>query len=276
MRPHLSVVIPAYNEAGNIRAGALEKATTYLASQPYNYEILVVDDGSEDATVAAAEEFARAHPSLRVIRNPHRGKAYTVATGMLAAEGDLVLFTDMDQATPLSESEQLLPWMERGFDVVIGSRGTVRRHAPRWRKLMSRCQILLRNLILGFQGVTDTQCGFKAFRRESATDILRHLHLYGIDASREVRGATVTSGFDVEVLYVAEKLGYRIKEVPVEWDYQRTRRVNMLKDSLRGLRDLVRIRLADARGAYAGTAASRRTESKAVDATRAKEAKARD
>jgi hypothetical protein len=116
---------------------------------------------------------------------------------------------------------------------------------------MSRGQVILRNLVLGFRGITDTQCGFKAFRREAIEPILSRLSLYSLETDWTVTGATVSSGFDVEVLFLARKLGYRIKEVPVEWDYQRTRRVNLLRDSLRGINDLLRIRLADWRGAYA-------------------------
>ncbi|MCS6774198.1 MAG: glycosyltransferase [Anaerolineae bacterium] len=251
MPPFLSVVIPAYNEATNIRAGALESVQCYLASQPYEHEVIVVDDGSLDETAALAESFAAAHPSFRVLRNPHRGKAYTVATGLRAAVGQVVLFTDMDQATPIHEVARLLPWYEQGYDVVIGSRGSYRRNAPLWRKAMSRSQMVLRNLILGFRDITDTQCGFKSFRGSVIAPILDNLHLYRFaNTPAEVQGATVTAGFDVELLFVAQRLGYRIKEVPVEWDYRHSRRVNLLRDSVRGLRELVEIRLADARGAY--------------------------
>jgi len=247
----LSVVIPAYNEEANIRAGALDQVARYLAAQDYAYQVLVVDDGSEDETPELIAAFAQQHAGFHLIRAPHGGKAAAIIKGMLAAQGEVVLFSDMDQATPIAETARLLPWFEQGFDVVIGSRGTVRRNAPWWRKLMSLSQIVLRNLILGFRGITDTQCGFKAFRREAVARIFGRLSLYDQRTDLEVKGATVTSGFDVEVLFIARKLGYRIKEVPVEWDYRRSRRVNLLKDSLRGVYDLLRIRLADWRGAYA-------------------------
>ncbi len=252
MRPFLSVVIPAYNEAANIRAGSLDKVARYLSEQEYVYQVLVVDDGSQDETVAVAEAFAQKHPDFRVISAPHRGKASAIVTGLLAAEGEIVVFTDMDQATPIDETANLLPWFEQGYDVVIGSRGTVRRNAPWWRKVMSHGQIVLRNLILGFRDVTDTQCGFKAFRHQVIEPILSRLNLYGRQADDDIQVATVDAGFDVEMLFVAQKLGYRIKDVPVEWDYQRSRRVNLLRDSLRGVADLLRIRLADWRGVYGG------------------------
>ena len=184
------------------------------------------------------------------MRNPHRGKAFTVATGMLQAQGDIVLFTDMDQATPISESGRLLPFFEQGYHVVIGSRGTVRHNAPLWRRVMSGSQVLLRNLILGFRDITDTQCGFKAFRREAVGPILNGLTIYAQRDVKEVQGASVSAGFDVEMLFVARKLGFRVREVPVQWDYRFSRRVNLLRDSIRGLRELISIRMADARGAY--------------------------
>lgn len=252
MSLYLSVVIPAYNEAANIRSGSLTSVYDYLSAQPYLYEVIIVDDGSADETATLAEDFAAQHRNFRLIRNPHRGKAFTVATGLRAAGGEIVLFTDMDQATPIQETAKLLPWYERGYDVVIGSRGTYRRNAPLWRKFMSRSQILLRNLILGFKDITDTQCGFKSFRGSAVGPILDRLHLYNFANHAEVHGATVTAGFDVEVLFVAQRLGYRVKEVPVEWDYRHSRRVNLLRDSLRGVRELLEIRAADLRGAYSG------------------------
>lgn len=250
MGPFLSVVIPAFNEESNLRAGVLTQVAAYLDKQPYTYEALVVDDGSEDATAALVEAFAAQHPHFRLLRNPHQGKAHTVITGVLAAGGEIVLFTDMDQATPIGELAALLPCFDQGYDVVFGSRGNLRRGAPWWRQIMSRAMIVLRGLIVNLPGVTDTQCGFKAFRGAAARDIFRHMRLYAPGCESHVRGAVVAAGFDVETLFVARKFKYRIKEVPVTWDYARTRRVSFVRDSLRGLRDLARIRLNDLRGLY--------------------------
>ena len=250
MAPYLSVVIPAYNEETNLRAGALEKVARYLDRQPYSYEVLVVDDGSEDSTAALAEGFAARHPGFRLLRAPHGGKARAIIAGILAAQGEIVLFTDMDQATPITELGALLPWFEQGYDVVFGSRGTLRRGAPWWRQIMSRAQIILRGLIVNLSDVTDTQCGFKAFRGPAARRIFQRLQLYVPGQRRAAPGAVISSGFDVEALFIARKLGYRIKEVPVAWDYARTRRVSFWRDSLRGVRDLVRIRWNDLRGLY--------------------------
>jgi dolichyl-phosphate beta-glucosyltransferase len=250
MSPYLSVVIPAYNEEANLHGGALQKVAGYLDQQAYGYEVLVVDDGSEDSTPALVEAFVAGHPHFHLLRNPHRGKAHAVISGMLAARGDVVLFTDMDQATPISEVARLLPWFDQGYDVVFGSRGLLRRGAPWWRQIMSRAMIVLRRLIVNLPGVSDTQCGFKAFRGSAARRIFQHLHLYAPGRGRRVQGGVVAAAFDVEALFVARKLGYRLKEVPVRWDYARTRRVSFWRDSLRGLRDLARIRLNDVRGRY--------------------------
>lgn len=250
MEPFLSVVIPAFNEETNLRAGALEGVADYLARQPYAYEVLVVDDGSEDGTAALVEAFVARHARFQLLRNPHQGKAHTVISGVLAAQGDIILFTDMDQATPITEVANLLPWFEQGYDVVFGSRGLVRRGAPWWRRFMSRAMIALRGLVVNLPDITDTQCGFKAFRASAANNIFRHMHLYAPDQAQAVRGAVVAAGFDVETLFVARKLGYRLKEVPVTWDYASSHRVSFVRDSVRGLRDLARIRINDMRGRY--------------------------
>jgi glycosyltransferase involved in cell wall biosynthesis len=237
----ISIVIPAYNEETNIRLGALDKVSRYLDQQSYEWEVLVVNDGSSDMTKPLIEEFIKTNRKFQLIDNPHQGKAATVITGVKAAKGTYVLFSDLDQATPLKELEKLLPWFTEGFDVVIGSRKGERVGAPILRRIMANGFMILRTTLLGLNGITDTQCGFKAFRREAALDIFKRLELYG--ESKTVSGSMVTAGFDIEVLFLAKKLGYEIKEVPVEWHYVETRRVNPIKDSWQGLMDIIHIRL---------------------------------
>lgn len=244
----LSVVIPAFNEETNIRLGALDKVSRYLERQSYVWEVIVVDDGSTDATASLLDAFAQSNRGFRVIHNRHQGKAATVITGVRAARGNIVLFSDLDQATPIHQIEILLPWFERGFDVVIGSRNSRREGAPILRLIMARGFMMLRSLILGLSGVTDTQCGFKAFRRREALRIIDHLSLYG--TQHEVSGSMVTAGFDIEFLYLAKRLGYKIKEVPVEWHYVETRRVNPIMDSWQGLLDILKIRMNAWKGVY--------------------------
>lgn len=246
--PFLSVVIPAYNEETNIRLGAFDKVLRYLEGQPYTWEVIVVDDGSTDNTARLVEEVSVKSSHFQLIKNPHQGKAATVMTGIMESKGTIVLFSDLDQATPLKEVEKILPWFEKGFDVVIGSRKSKREGAPLLRRVMARGFMFLRTVVLGLKGISDTQCGFKAFRREVAQNIFKHLSLYG--KQKTVSGAMVTAGFDIEVLFLAKTLGYKIKEIPVEWHYVETRRVNPIKDSWEGLLDIVHIRINAWKGVY--------------------------
>lgn len=247
-KPFLSVVIPAYNEETNIRLGALDKVSRYLEKQSYTWEVVVVDDGSTDQTGKLLVDFSKVTPSFTVIHNDHLGKAWTVVTGMLAARGEIVLFCDLDQATPIREIEKLLPWFDHGFDVVIGSRSWKREGAPALRLMMARGFMMLRSAFLGLRGIVDTQCGFKAFNLEAVQRIFKSLRLYG--NRHRVSGSKVTAGFDIELIFVAKKQGYKIKEVPVEWHYVETRRVNPITDSWQGLLDIVRIRLNALKGYY--------------------------
>jgi len=245
---YLSVVIPAYNEETNIRLGALDKVVRYLEHQSYPWEVIAVDDGSTDQTAALIDDFRKSYTGFSMIRNPHQGKAATVMTGVAKSRGSIVLFTDLDQATPIREIAKLLPWFDRGYDVVIGSRSARREGAPLWRRIMAQGFMALRSVILGLPGISDTQCGFKAFRRDAAHDIFSGLQLFR--RKQTVTGSMVKAGFDIEVLYLAIKRGYRVREVPVEWHYVDTRRVNPFHDSWQAIVDLVRIRVNAARGRY--------------------------
>jgi len=246
--PYISIVIPAYNEETNIRLGALDKVSRYLDHQPYSWEVIIVNDGSTDKTGRLIEDFIKSNKGFRYISNPHQGKAATVVTGVLWAKGEYVLFTDLDQATPIKEIEKVLPFFEKGYDVVIGSRKGRREGAPYLRRLMARGFMLLRTFILGLKGISDTQCGFKGFRKEAALNIIKRLELYG--KMKTVTGSMVTAGFDIEILFLAKTLGFSIKEVPVEWHYVETRRVNPMIDSWQGFRDIIYIRLNAWKGKY--------------------------
>ena len=244
--PFLSIVIPAYNEAHNMREGVLDSVVSFLNTKDYSWEVILVDDGSTDETKKLLQSFVRKHKQVNLLENPHQGKAGTVTTGMLKAQGTYILFTDFDQATPISELDEILPFLKT-HDIVIGSRAGRRKGAPLSRIIMARGFMLLRTLALGID-VADTQCGFKAFRREVAHDLFDRLQLYRTNQTNE--GSRVTAGFDVELLYLAKRRGYSIKEVPVAWRYVETRRVNPIRDSIEGLRDLLRIRLLTLRGEY--------------------------
>ncbi|MDG5816285.1 glycosyltransferase [Chitinispirillales bacterium ANBcel5] len=234
---YLSIVIPAFNEAGAIRAGKLNRIVTWVEEQAFSSEIVVVDDGSLDETASLA-----ALSADRVLRIEHAGKATALVSGISQARGEKILFTDMDQATPIKEASKLLDALKT-VDVAIGSRGLVRPGAPLGRYLLSWGQVVLRTLILGLK-FSDTQCGFKAMSSGACKDIVSKLYLYRTNRRKKLHGPSVTSGFDVEFLYVAKKLGYSVAEIGVEWNYQETRRVNLFRDSLRGIRDLIYIKMA--------------------------------
>lgn len=248
-RPLVSVVIPAYNEERRLPQ-TLQRVDEYFAQQSYPVEIIVVDDGSSDGTARVVTSFIETHPRVRLIKNDHRGKGYTVRTGMLAARGHIVLFSDADLSTPIEDIEKLLPWFERGYDIVIGSRegvGAQRIREPFYRHLMGRVFNLIVRM-LTVSGIQDTQCGFKAFRDDVAQDVFSRVLLYGKDAKPVTNG--MVTAFDVEVLFIGAKAGYRIQEVPVQWQYGTETKVNPLKDSWRNFRDVVMVRWNDLRGKY--------------------------
>ncbi|HUC94997.1 MAG TPA: dolichyl-phosphate beta-glucosyltransferase [Candidatus Saccharimonadales bacterium] len=246
MKTFLSVIIPAFNEEYNLRTGVLDSVFDYLQEQKYSWEILFVDDGSTDSTLKIAEDFAKKHNNFYVLKEPHRGKGGTVIAGMLKAKGEIILFTDADQATPIDQLEKVLPKFKAGYNVVIGSRHG-REGAPLIRKIMASGFSLLRLLVLRLP-YKDTQCGFKAFTNSSAIEIFKRLKLFSAKSGN--KGASVTAGFDLEILYVARKLGYKIVEVPVDWHHKEGTKVDPVKDSIEGLRGLIMVRLNALQGKY--------------------------
>ena len=252
----LSVVVPAYNEEQRL-PGTLAKILAYLERQRYGAEVIVADDGSSDSTAALVEATAQQHAMLRVLRLDHRGKGFAVRAGALAARGDFVLLCDADLAVPIEEWEQLHGRLTQGFDVAIGSReglGARRHGEPRYRHLMGRVfNLIVKAIAVG--GIQDTQCGFKALRSDVAADLFHRVQIYGADAPR-VQGAAVTA-YDVELLYLARRRGYRIAEVPVPWHYGTETKVSPVRDSWRNLRDVLSVRWYALRGRYKGLDAPR-------------------
>ncbi|KKP48276.1 MAG: Glycosyl transferase family 2 [Candidatus Woesebacteria bacterium GW2011_GWA1_33_30] len=243
---YLSIVIPSYNEENNIRTGSLSGMVDYLKEQDYSWEILVVDDGSTDKTAELALKFAETHKNIRVLKEPHRGKGGTVIAGMLKAIGEIVIFDDMDQATPIDQLEKILPKFREKYDVVIGSRAG-REGAPLIRKTMALGLSILRNIVLQLP-YKDTQCGFKAFTKPASEKIFKKLQIFNNNQAQA--GASVSAGFDLEILYVARKLKLKITEVPVVWHHKEGTKVNPIKDSWEGLRDLLKIRINAIKGIY--------------------------
>ena len=239
-----SLVIPAYNESGRIRP-TLDEILRYTGEQKWAAEILVVDDGSRDDTAAIVREYARAHPQIQLVQNPgNRGKGYSVRNGMLHARGDICLFTDADLSSPIAEAEKLFDAIHQGADIAIGSRWLQAElqteRQPLYRQAFGRIFNMLLRLVLGLR-FRDTQCGFKAFRREAAQRIfpLQKIERWG---------------FDPEILFLARRMGLRTVEVPVIWAHSEGTRLHPFRDGLRMFGDVMRIRWNTLTGAYSASA----------------------
>lgn len=228
----LSVIIPAYNEEKRLPK-TLEKIHEYLREKEFDYEIIVVDDGSRDATVQVAEKYRSVEPKLRLVKNPkNMGKGYAVRNGMLNGRGKYLLFTDSDLSTPITEFDSFLPELEKGYDVVIGSRALaesdIKIRQPLYRVLMGKVfNLIVRTMF--WTSIRDTQCGFKCFSSRAAQAVFPKQEVWGF-------------GFDVEVLFIARKLGFKILEFPVEWSDSPDTRVSPIRDSLRMFLELLKIR----------------------------------
>ncbi len=237
----LSVIIPAYNEERRIAKTILD-IDKYLSKQKYSYEIIVVDDGSKDRTSFVVSKFQDVVKNLRIILNPqNHGKGYVVRQGMLEAKGDFRVFTDADNSTAIDHIEKMWPFVEQGFEVIIGSRdikGAVIAVPQPWyrRVLLGDTFNLLVQAICGLWGIWDTQCGFKGMTKKAVEEILPECK---ID-----RWA-----FDPEILVVAKKKGYKIKEIPVTWINDLESKVK-LKATIKMLLDLLRIRGNMIKGEY--------------------------
>lgn len=244
----VSIVIPVYNEARRI-AATLEEIVAYLADAHCRAEILVVDDGSTDATPDLVDAIAVEHPSIRLVRLPHGGKARAVLSGMGEASGDIVGFMDADLATPLSTLKPALEALRQDTDVVIASRegaGSNRVGEPWYRHAMGRVfNGLVRVALL--PSIQDSQCGFKFMTREARDRILPRVRLYTADAT--VTQPRVTA-FDVELLYIARVLGMSIHIIPVTWKYGNHSKVNPIRDTLQNLEDVVKVWVNGKRGLY--------------------------
>jgi glycosyltransferase involved in cell wall biosynthesis len=236
--PLLSIIIPAHNEELRL-PGSLEKIAAFLKEQDYEAEVIVVDNGSQDNTAGVVGQFMVRYPFVSLIRDERRGKGLAVKLGMLAARGEYLFICDADLSMPIEEVARFLPPILEDYDVAIASReveGARRYGEPAYRHLMGRVFNFLVRL-LAVPGFQDTQCGFKCFRREVARDIFPYQTMEGW-------------GFDVEVLFIARKRGYRIVEVPINWYYMAESRVRPIKDTLGMLRELLKVRLNDWRGMY--------------------------
>jgi len=239
----LSVVIPAFNEEHRIEQ-SLRTLFAFFKDVDYEYEIIISDDGSTDATCDIVKKFTLGWKNLRVLSNPHKGKAPTIISGINSAVGEFVLMTDVDLSVDITEFPKLFGYVKNaGYDIAIASRegvGAQRINEPLMRHIMGRVFNLLVQVML-LPGIQDTQCGFKLFKTTVAQRIFKHTLLYSAN-DPEIKGGRV-SAFDVEILYVAKKLGYKIKQVPIIWVYADKSKVHNLKDSYYNAKDVFKVRL---------------------------------
>ncbi|MFH1590249.1 MAG: dolichyl-phosphate beta-glucosyltransferase [archaeon] len=225
----LSIVMPAYNEDKRIKKSLID-IIKHLNEKKIVYELIVVDDGSSDKTVEIVNGF---QGNIRILKNKtNSGKGFSVRKGIENAKYDLVLFTDADLATPIEELDKMLKEMELGADIVIASRNLPKSNIvvkqPFYRQIMGKTFPFLVRLLL-IPNIRDTQCGFKLFRTNIAKQIVKKQTIHGFS-------------FDVEILFIARKLGFKIKEVPVKWIDKKGSKVNPLTDAFKMFMDLIRIR----------------------------------
>jgi len=237
-RPFLSIVVPAYNEEARLPA-SLQAIAAFVEQQSYAVEVVIVDNNSTDSTHTIAQEFASEQPYMRVLFEKTQGKGAAVRTGMLAARGQYRFICDADLSMPIEEVQKFLPPQLSGYDIAIASReapGAVRYNEPWYRHLMGRVFNTIVRLfaVPGFQ---DTQCGFKMFRDDVAEDVFPLQTMNGWS-------------FDVEVLYAAQRRGYTIVEVPINWYYKDNTRIHPIHDSIDMFVEVFKIRRNGLRGMY--------------------------
>jgi dolichyl-phosphate beta-glucosyltransferase len=243
----LSIIIPAFNEEARLPK-TLDAVIAYAQSRPYRTEIMVVDDGSTDRTAEIVSSYSQTYPAPRLVSNAgNRGKGYSVRHGMLEAAGEIALFTDADLSTPIEEADKLIAAIrEQNFDAAIGSRAvdrsTIQVHQSAIREMAGIFFNRMVQWILNIQ-LSDTQCGFKAFRRERTRIIFEQQRIERF-------------GFDPEILYLAKRHGLRVAEIPVNWSHDAATKVNVAADGLLMFLELILIRWNAIRGFYPGSGKS--------------------
>ena len=228
---YISIIIPAYNEEKRI-VSTLQKILDYLTTKDFAWEIILVDDGSIDRTSEIAKGLIK-NERLRVIKNPvNQGKGYSVKKGALASNGEIILFSDADLSTPIEELDKMIPWLNEGYDIVIGSRAlpesAIEIRQSCYREIMGKTfNLLVRTFVL--KGFKDTQCGFKCFKRETALKVFNLQKINGF-------------AFDVEILLIAKRLGLKIKDVQVRWINAPESKVHLIRGSFSMLWELFKIK----------------------------------
>lgn len=254
MKPYLSVVIPAYNERDNLKRGVLSEVFKFLEKKEFSWEVIVSDDGSTDGSRDLVKKQIKKWKNFKLLENPHGGKPSALCYGIKAADGKYLLFTDMDQSTPISEFDKLRPSLEGEYDAVIGSRGLQRKNFPVYRRIGSIVFMAIRKLFI-LPEINDTQCGFKLFRASVVKKAFPKLEFFR--KKGQVEGWRVTS-YDVELLHIIKKMGKRIREVGVDWEEKgvdKKREGSLgryVRESKEMLFEIIKVKLNDLHGTYDG------------------------
>ena len=248
----LSVIIPCYNEEANLRRDVLKKISEYLKLKDFIWEVIISDDGSTDDSLELAKKETSDLNNFRILENPHGGKPSALNYGIKNAQGEYILFSDMDQSTPIEEFDKLLPYVKEDYDAIIGSRGMDRDNFPFYRKFGSFIFASFRKLFL-LPDINDTQCGFKLFKRSVLLKTFSKLEFF--KNKKEAKGWTVSS-YDVELLHLVEKTGGKIMEVKVIWkdeDVSISKGGSLqryFKESVDMLKQILRVKVNDIKGMY--------------------------
>ncbi|HSQ27723.1 MAG TPA: dolichyl-phosphate beta-glucosyltransferase [Anaerolineales bacterium] len=237
-KPYLSIIIPAYNEERRL-PDTLREVVEFISSQSFAAEVLVVENGSHDRTWEIAQQFEKQYPAIRAFKEEQRGKGFAVRRGMLEARGEYRFMCDADLSMPLEEIRRFLPPVLTDFDIAIGSReasGAIRYNEPFHRHWGGRLiNLIIR--ILALPGMHDTQCGFKCFRAPVAEAVFRQQTLAGLS-------------FDIEILFITRRMGFRIVEIPISWYFNSDSKVSPGKDAIKMTIDILKVRWNALKGVY--------------------------
>lgn len=238
IKPFLTVIVPVYNEKHRIGKG-IKEILNYLKKQRYNWELVIIDDGSSDNTVEIAQKMLKGKNNVKLVKNQHTGKGGAIRKGVALAKGEWLIFLDIDLATPMKELEKFLPFT-KAFDVIIGSRkikgAQIEVRQPKFREFGGKVFTWLTNTLVT-KNISDVTCGFKLFKTNLAKELFS-------------KSVLVDWSFDAEILYLAQKANAKIKEVPVRWRDDPNTKVNLMKDTLDAFFGLLKIRTNDFRGIY--------------------------
>jgi len=249
---YLSVIIPCYNEEENLKRGVLQEINSFLKQKDFSWEVLISDDGSTDESRDSVRNKIKNFKNFKLLENPHGGKPSALWYGIKQSRGEYILFTDMDQSTPIDQLDKLLPFLGEKVGAVIGSRGLVRKNYPFYRKLGSIIFVTIRKLLI-LPEINDTQCGFKLFKKKAVEKGFPKLEFFRKE--KDVKGWSVTS-WDVELLHIIKKMNYGIEEVPVDWEDTDTSiskggvLKRYIRESKEMLTQILRVKINDLRGIY--------------------------